>query len=107
MNFLDHVVATEADAIKALALVKAGVAVSKAQMVVVTAWCAWEVENQKDAVSALVPGAAAQAIQQDLANAQTALNAASDNSLSAQERYVAVKKAQVAVATLALATVGS
>lgn len=107
MSLEDKIVATEADAIHALALVKAGVSVTASQMDVVTNWCAWETSNLKDAVAALVPGQASTAVQADLAAAQVALNAAGDNSLSAQERYVAVVKARVAVSTLALAVVGS
>jgi 4-alpha-glucanotransferase len=103
MSIADALVATEADAIEALAKVKAGVAVSAHDMTTVTDWCSWETSNMHDAIKVLVPGSAAMTIQTDLAAAQLALNAAGSNALSAMERYVAVKKAEIAVAQLAIA----
>jgi hypothetical protein len=108
MTLLDYFVATEADAIHALALVRAGVSVSARQIGVVQDYCAWEVGNLRDAIAALVPGQAAnEAVQTALTAADAAMNAAGDKSLSALQRYLAVKKAQVSVAALAMATVGT
>jgi hypothetical protein len=106
MSLLDHVVATEADAIQVLGAVKSGVSVTSSQMATVSAWCDWEGCNLADALKVLVPGPAATAVQADLAAAQVALGQAGSKALSAPERYVATKKAEIAVATLALAVLG-
>lgn len=102
MSLLDKVVATEADAIKQLALVKVGVDVSSGSLAVVGVWADWRQLDLKNTMAALVPGTPAPAVQAALALAQTALNQAGSKALSPMERYVAMKKAEAAVGALAL-----
>lgn len=104
MSLLDKVVSTEADAIKALALVKAGLSGSPERTVY--AWADWRVADLKNTVATLVPGTPDATAQADMAAAELALNQAGSQALSAHDRYVAVKKAEAAVGTLALLVVG-
>ena len=106
MSVLDHIVATEADSVRALALVNAGLATSPHAVAVVQSWADWRTADLKNTIAALVPGSPAATVQADLAAAQVALNLAGSNALSPHDRYVAVKKAEAAVATLALSVVG-
>src|SRR5580704_15256650 len=106
MSVLDHIVATEADSIRALALVNAGLATSPHAVAVVQSWATWRTADLTNTIAALVPGQAAANIQTLMAAAQLALNLAGDQALSPHDRYTNVKKAETAVGALALAVVG-
>jgi hypothetical protein len=106
MSLLDKVVATEADAIRNLALIGAGLATSTGAVVTVQSWADWRTADLRNTVAALVPGSPTATVQADLAAAQVALNLAGSKALSAHDRYVAVKKAEAAIGTLALLVVG-
>lgn len=101
MSLLDKVVATEADAVTVLVELKAGVSVSSGSLATVQNWADWRVNDMKNTVAKLVPGAPAAAIQTALAAAQLALNLAGSNALSAPDRFAAVRKAEIVVGALA------
>lgn len=106
MSVLDHIVATEADAVRALALVNAGLATSSHAVSVVQYWADWRLADLTNTIAALVPGQASPTVQSLMAAAQLALNMGGNQALSSHDRYVNVKKAETAVGALALSVVG-